>query len=258
MTVRCGLTTHPTPKQRGELLWGLLDLDGTLAEPTWSPENPTSEIGQPIEANVAKAVALHEAGYKLVIHTSRPWHDYEAIEMWCDHYNIPARRIVCGKLLGAVMVDDRNVPVGSPDWTNPAGERELAWAAGFFDGEGSIFVNHLKRTRHKERTNPAVYPCTSPIASISQCDIRPLLRWQRAVGGRMPSGPYTPRTANSNPYWRWDANGRPSVCRTMTLIWPFLSEPKREQAYRTWDTLFYAIGKKSPALPPLPGWSPPS
>lgn len=77
---------------------------------------------------------LHEQGWKLVIHTSRSWTDYEAIEAWCHHYGLPVSRIVCGKLLGGVMIDDRNVSINSPDWSDPDGEWDAAFAAGYLAG----------------------------------------------------------------------------------------------------------------------------
>jgi hypothetical protein len=92
---------------RGDLLWAAIDLDGCLAEGIWTPDNPTSHIGYPIWRNVHKARDLEAAGYKNVIHTSRGWNDYENIEGWLNFYNVPFRRIVCGKLLAAIYIDDR-------------------------------------------------------------------------------------------------------------------------------------------------------
>jgi hypothetical protein len=128
------MTDFIQPGPLAKLNWALIDLDGTLAESVWTPENPTSGIGPPIKKNVAKAISLHNRGWKIVIHTARAWTDYEAIEAWCDYHGIPARRIVAGKLLGGIMIDDRNVPIGSPDWADPEGEAEAAWTSGFEAG----------------------------------------------------------------------------------------------------------------------------
>jgi hypothetical protein len=38
-----------------ELKWLCVDLDGTLAEPLWTAQNPTNRIGDPIKLNVVKA-----------------------------------------------------------------------------------------------------------------------------------------------------------------------------------------------------------
>lgn len=117
-----------------QLQWALIDLDGTLAEPTWTPENPTHHIGEPIKANVEKALALVERGWKIIIHTARPWADYANIEAWCEFHGIPARRIVCGKLLGGIMIDDRNVDIASPDWSDHKGAVNAAFYDGYWQG----------------------------------------------------------------------------------------------------------------------------
>jgi hypothetical protein len=95
------------PGPRSELLWLAVDLDGTLAEPLWTPGNPTTEIGKPIHWNVRKLNFAVIHGYKVVIHTSRPWTDYEAIEAWLNHFEIPWHKIQCGKLLAKLYIDDR-------------------------------------------------------------------------------------------------------------------------------------------------------
>ena len=102
--------------QRNELLWLAIDLDGTLAEPLWTPGNPTSAIGEPIKRNVVKLREATRAGYKTVIHTSRPWTDYEAIEGLLYKNNITFRGIVPGKLLAALYVDDRGRHADEASW----------------------------------------------------------------------------------------------------------------------------------------------
>lgn len=101
---------------RDNLLWLAVDLDGTLAEPLWTPGNPTSAIGDPIGVNVAKLREAVRAGYKAVIHTSRPWTDYEAIEAWLLRNDVPFRSIQAGKLLAASYVDDRAVHASESSW----------------------------------------------------------------------------------------------------------------------------------------------
>lgn len=101
---------------RANLKWLAVDLDGTLAEPLWTPENPTSSIGEPISENLAKVWHAFDHGYKIVIHTSRPWTDYEAIEAWLDFYEIPFRGIVCGKILAHSYIDDRAVHASEKTW----------------------------------------------------------------------------------------------------------------------------------------------
>lgn len=105
-----------TVPQRNDLLWLAIDLDGTLAEPLWTPGNPTHAIGDPIPLNVVKLREAVRRGYKPVIHTSRPWTDYEAIEAWLIHHDIPFKGIVCGKLLAALYVDDRARHADDASW----------------------------------------------------------------------------------------------------------------------------------------------
>jgi hypothetical protein len=125
---------YQTPPPVARLKWAGIDLDGTLAEPIWTAENPTSDIGDPIWHNVAKANRLHQDGWKIVIHTSRAWTDYAAIEGWLNHYGIPFRAIICGKGLFGVMIDDRNVDIDSPDWSDPRGATRAAFNEGFAAG----------------------------------------------------------------------------------------------------------------------------
>lgn len=109
--------TWQPPLPRTELIWAAIDLDGTLAEGVWTPESNGREIGAPIERNVRKLEALRSAGYKTVIHSSRGWEHYEAVEAWLDFYRIPHDRIVLGKLLAAIYVDDRAVESEQRDWS---------------------------------------------------------------------------------------------------------------------------------------------
>ena len=102
--------------QRFKLLWIGVDLDGTLATPLWTPENPTSEIGDPIWENIEKLQEAVSAGYKPIVHTSRPWTDYEAIENWLHHYGVPFREIQCGKPLYAAYIDDRAIRADAESW----------------------------------------------------------------------------------------------------------------------------------------------
>jgi hypothetical protein len=95
------------PPPRSDLRWLGVDLDGTLAEPIWTPDNPTSEIGNPLPNNVAKLKRAVAKGFKVVIHTSRPWTDYEHIEYWLRFHEIPFKEIQCGKPLYYRYIDDR-------------------------------------------------------------------------------------------------------------------------------------------------------
>lgn len=100
---------------------------------------------------------------------------------------------------------------------------ELAWAAGFFDGEGYIGIAH----QHWEgRCRLQAH------AHVSQTDRRPLNRFKRAVGfGKIRERPdIQKKHPNWRRQWRWDISSIAEVKKLVQLLRPFLSAPKREQA----------------------------
>jgi hypothetical protein len=102
-----------------------------------------------------------------------------------------------------------------------AAKLELAWAAGFFDGEGSTFLQKPEKTRPDA-------PSTVKM-SISQVCKGNLVRWQAAVGEGSITGPYQQHGLNARPHWKLDvASGR--VKATLDKLWPYLGEEKKRQA----------------------------
>ena len=101
---------------RSDLLWVGVDLDNTLAEGIWTPDNPTADIGDPIWKNVEKLHRLVESGKKAVVHTARPWTDFETIEAWYRYYSLPISNIQCGKPLFYRYVDDRAINADEEEW----------------------------------------------------------------------------------------------------------------------------------------------
>jgi len=104
------------PSPRGELLWYAIDFDGTLATGVWTPESSGREIGVPIKENINKLWEVVRAGFKISVHTARGWEHYEAIESWLNYYEVPFRRIVCGKILAHRYVDDRAISAFDDTW----------------------------------------------------------------------------------------------------------------------------------------------
>lgn len=99
------------PENAG-LKWLAVDLDGTLAKPIW----PDPGVGKPITSAVKKIREAVKAGWKIIINTSRPWDHYEMIEKWLIKNEIPFDRILCGKVLAAAYIDDRNINIRSKTW----------------------------------------------------------------------------------------------------------------------------------------------
>jgi hypothetical protein len=100
---------------------------------------------------------------------------------------------------------------------------ELAWAAGFFDGEG--WANAVAQTGRRTR---------QPHAQINQAcpDGMPavLVKFQRCVGVGRLKGPLI-KEGRQDLYW-WEATSRPDVSRVADLICPWLCPAKRAEFER--------------------------
>ena len=95
-------------------------------------------------------------------------------------------------------------------------DTELAWAAGFFDGEGCFSLN--AHASHRK---------TYAVAQMNQNDPRPLERFRLAVGVGSVTGPYKRRTKGWSPYWAWSTAKREGVAEVLRLLWPWLGPVKR-------------------------------
>src|SRR5258706_3362575 len=104
---------------------------------------------------------------------------------------------------------------------------ELAWAAGFFDGEG--WANRSGRGV-RARTNQAD-PSGMP---------QVLLKFQRVVGVGRLKGPRR-EDGKQDLYW-WEVSSRPDVACVADAIGPWLCPAKRREFERT-------LGRSLPAVP---------
>jgi hypothetical protein len=100
---------------------------------------------------------------------------------------------------------------------------ELAWAAGFFDGEGS--VGCMTRQRGAAR-----YLCIQ--AQIAQVDRRVLDRFKRAVSAGKVNGPYARKSPKHKAIYRWGTSQFKEVEDIFALLDPHLSPVKRKQFRR--------------------------
>lgn len=82
----------------------VVDLDGVLARDVW-PERRV--VGEPIPAGVELIRRYAEQGYSIIVHTSRPPTDRELIWDWVLEHDLPVDRVVTGKPVGCLYVDDR-------------------------------------------------------------------------------------------------------------------------------------------------------
>lgn len=106
LCVPCHKSTYKDlRKWRDEVMHLGVDLDGTLAKTHY----PDFTLDEPMPGALEAVEHLNKEGWKITIYTARPWSDYQKIEDWCTKYNIPVRRIICGKPLFKYVIDDRNI-----------------------------------------------------------------------------------------------------------------------------------------------------
>lgn len=96
----------PTPKPY-ESKAIAIDLDGTLAKPTY----PSPEIGEPIQKMVDAVLEYHALGHELFIFTSRPESHRYDIEAWLREHGLDRvfYDVVCGKPRASLYIDDRAI-----------------------------------------------------------------------------------------------------------------------------------------------------
>lgn len=105
---------------------------------------------------------------------------------------------------------------------------QLAWAAGFLDGEGGFYLS-TNTDKYKKWTYYQV--CSTVVQSGPEIP-HPLARFHQAVGIGKILGPYPPKGMGHKPQWNWRITGFEKVQAVVALLWTWLSEPKREQARR--------------------------
>jgi hypothetical protein len=94
---------------------------------------------------------------------------------------------------------------------------ELAWAAGFYDGEGSTSAHNGRGIQ--------LY--------VSQVDVRPLQRFQLAVCGLGALyGPRAPKGKQQQPFHIWCSVKFEHSQAIIAMLWRYLSDPKKEQMAR--------------------------
>ena len=120
-------------------------------------------------------------------------------------------------------------------------QEELAWAAGFIDGEGH-FGLHVTKGRPTDTRQYA-----SPELTVAQCDRRSLDRLQKILGLGVVGGPYK----KDNEKWRasylFYITGLEKTEKAAKLVWCWLGEVKQEQATKTFAE--YHEFRKRPRLP---------
>lgn len=114
----------------------------------------------------------------------------------------------------------------------PLNRESLAWAAGLFDGEGSIVFGW----KDGRTTNSGVTPSYPNLAmSVRMTDVRPINRFYFAIGGigqrykpHRGSGPDPDKIYKL--VYGWGITGFEGCQAVIAMLWFKLGEEKKEQA----------------------------
>lgn len=129
----------------------------------------------------------------------------------------PAKRAEFERTLG------RSLPAVT--WPASPSE-ELAWAGGFFDGEGSTYLE--KHRTHAGHLVPRLYVPQSADVGVAP----ELVRLKSALADLGAISGVRPRKGNWKPYRRWRVCTVTGVQIALHLLWPFIGPVKRAQAQR--------------------------
>ena len=121
-------------------------------------------------------------------------------------------------------------PLPAQVWPGSMSE-ELAWAGGFFDGEGSTYLE-------KHRTHPGYfYPVTYVPQSAEVGIAAELLRLRSAMGGIGNISGIRQDGPDWRPYRRWRVVTPEKVQAVLHLLWAFIGDVKRTQAQHVMRTI---------------------
>lgn len=112
--------------------------------------------------------------------------------------------------------------IGYPGERLTVDREMLAWAAGFFDGEGGTY---MKSARRKDGTRSF-----SPTMHVAQTTLPVLEKFQQATTGMGKI--YGPRIFDDQrrkPVWSWQVSNYECVVQVLCLLWPWLGDVKRDQ-----------------------------
>lgn len=100
-------------------------------------------------------------------------------------------------------------------------EIELVWAAGFFDGEGSVYSYNHKSHGYEYMT--------VKLAVGQSGGTEELERFQKAVGRGRVNGPYTLSMPNRKLAYKFDVGSFDDILHVARLLWPYLCSVKKKQ-----------------------------
>lgn len=100
-----------------------------------------------------------------------------------------------------------------------ASSEELAWAAGLFEGEGSLVYTKIKNRKDSYKVHVVV----------SSTDKDVLDTFQKVIGFGPINGPYAPSNGNKLRYV-WEVQNFRDCLKATELLYPYLHSRRREKA----------------------------
>ena len=100
-------------------------------------------------------------------------------------------------------------------------EADLAWAAGIYEGEGSVYILPHKRS------------CANLQISMTDLDI--LQRLQNLFGGSIYAK--KKQKVHHKQGWTWQLSKKKDIYKTLSLLLPWLGERRSFKALNTFDHL---------------------
>jgi hypothetical protein len=166
--------------------------------------------------------------------TSRKTHIERVLDLLCPWLGIVKVRQLCSVL----RLPDRTVMSG---WLGR--EEALAWAAGLFDGEGSVYLA-------KHRTHAGYFRLETAITQSDANGVPFVLdRFERIVRIGQTRGPYPPPPGH-DPIYRWKAHRAQEITAMVAVLRPWLGEVKRDQA----DRAIAVVSAQTPLPRGNPAW----
>lgn len=117
-----------------------------------------------------------------------------------------------------------------------ASRETIAWAAGLFEGEGSVVLRI-----QNERAVIAL--------SLGSTDLDVLERFKSVVGAGQIGRESRSSSLGNKPFWRWRCAAQADVARLTDMLLPFMGERRRNAFERAWHRF-----ANQPAARVTPRW----
>ena len=114
---------------------------------------------------------------------------------------------------------------------------DVAWAAGFLEGEGSFYSSLRKRRRRGKVELRGEW-----VIKTQSVDLEPLERLKSIFAGSI-CGPYPSRGLGKKKYWIWTLSGKASTRAALVELYDWLSPRRKRQADRLYLDKVDMVGR---------------